>query len=261
MQWFICFSPPSPTVYAKPGGWDSAGTCLRGRQNPLFFKLSVKSPKLPSKRQPPTPRSGKMRLSHFREGRILKKKGFFYKSRGNRAFFHRTHPISGGSVKEFSRHPARYKGAAAVPDRNAASFLSQARTTDAPNRMSASLANLKHCFPNGIPMMVMHQTSPTIAHSKKSHIPQSRIHRIFPIIHIRPPSKIPDVPIREPTPASRSSYYYYIASMRIINRIPKKLNFVHIPAGRSLSFSPQGPRTEPLRREKSDYDAFSNWLL
>ena len=59
--------------------------------------------------------------------------------------------------------------------------------TDAPNGISASLANLKHCFPNGIPMMVMHRTSPTIAVVTASSIPPKMSHRILTSRENAPP--------------------------------------------------------------------------
>ena len=56
-----------------------------------------------------------------------------------------------------------------------------------PKGMSASLAILKHCFPEGIPMIVMQKTTPTIAASIASGTPEITIQRRFRIIEPAPP--------------------------------------------------------------------------
>ena len=40
-----------------------------------------------------------------------------------------------------------------------------------PNGRITNLANLKHCFPNGIPMIVMHQNKPKKKYPIASHKP------------------------------------------------------------------------------------------
>ena len=54
--------------------------------------------------------------------------------------------------------------------------------TDAPNGISASLANLKHCFPNGIPMIVMNTPMLDTKYSRAMKYPPNRTQIIFPRI-------------------------------------------------------------------------------
>jgi hypothetical protein len=52
-------------------------------------------------------------------------------------------------------------------------------TTLAPNGISASLASLKHCSPNGMPINVMQNTSPIAADVIASGSPQNTSHKMF----------------------------------------------------------------------------------
>lgn len=51
----------------------------------------------------------------------------------------------------------------------------------APNGISASCANLKHCKPNGIPTIVKHQIMPIDIDSNISSHPKTKSHIIFQI--------------------------------------------------------------------------------
>lgn len=56
--------------------------------------------------------------------------------------------------------------------------------TSFPNGKKARLANLKHCRPTGMPMMVMHQRQPASTHARPPINPPNRNQRIFPIVDI-----------------------------------------------------------------------------
>ena len=63
--------------------------------------------------------------------------------------------------------------------------------TSLPNGKNASPANLKHCKPIGIPMIVIHQPIPAITHESPAAKPPNINHKIFPSIPIflfSPPS-------------------------------------------------------------------------
>lgn len=53
-------------------------------------------------------------------------------------------------------------------------------TTSLPNGQNASVANLKHCIPTGIPTMVIHQIHPAKIHDSPPSRPPKRNHRILP---------------------------------------------------------------------------------
>lgn len=53
-------------------------------------------------------------------------------------------------------------------------------TTSFPNGAKVSLANLKHCFPSGIPIIVTHQRRPRNSQSSAFSAPPKIIHKIFP---------------------------------------------------------------------------------
>lgn len=55
-------------------------------------------------------------------------------------------------------------------------------TTCLPNGKNASPANLKHCNPIGIPMIVIHQPIPAITHESPAAKPPNINHKIFPSI-------------------------------------------------------------------------------
>ena len=57
----------------------------------------------------------------------------------------------------------------------------------APNGISASFACLKHCRPNGIPIIVMQNSTPFIAKHTAKGIPLIIIHSIFAISDGAPP--------------------------------------------------------------------------
>lgn len=57
-------------------------------------------------------------------------------------------------------------------------------TTSFPNGKKARLANLKHCRPTGMPMMVMHQRQPASTQASPPINPPNRNQRIFPIVDI-----------------------------------------------------------------------------
>lgn len=71
-------------------------------------------------------------------------------------------------------------------------------STSLPNGKNASFANLKHCFPMGIPTIVMHQSTPAATQLRPVHSPPNRNQRIFP---------------RQPIPAASLSQYAH-AKMR-----------------------------------------------
>ena len=50
-----------------------------------------------------------------------------------------------------------------------------------PKGQKDNLANLKHCKPNGIPMMVMHHMIPRKKYIKPVHKPVNKSHKMFPI--------------------------------------------------------------------------------
>ena len=52
--------------------------------------------------------------------------------------------------------------------------------TSLPNGKNASPANLKHCKPIGIPMIIMHQPIPAIIHERPAAKPPNINHKIFP---------------------------------------------------------------------------------
>lgn len=54
----------------------------------------------------------------------------------------------------------------------------------APNGVSDSFANLKNCFPNGIPMMVMHHSTPEKTQDKPLRNPPNISYRMFPNVPI-----------------------------------------------------------------------------
>lgn len=54
--------------------------------------------------------------------------------------------------------------------------------TSLPNGKNASPANLKHCKPIGIPMIVIHQPIPAITHESPAAKPPNINHKIFPSI-------------------------------------------------------------------------------
>ena len=56
--------------------------------------------------------------------------------------------------------------------------------TSLPNGKNASPANLKHCKPIGIPMIVMHHPIPAITHESPAAKPPNINHKIFPSIPI-----------------------------------------------------------------------------
>lgn len=56
--------------------------------------------------------------------------------------------------------------------------------TSLPNGKNASPANLKHCKPIGIPMIVIHQPIPAITHESPAAKPPNINHKIFPSIPI-----------------------------------------------------------------------------
>ena len=56
--------------------------------------------------------------------------------------------------------------------------------TSLPNGKNASPANLKHCKPIGIPMIVMHHQIPAITHESPAAKPPNINHKIFPSIPI-----------------------------------------------------------------------------
>ena len=55
-------------------------------------------------------------------------------------------------------------------------------TTSFPNGKKARLANLKHCRPTGMPMIVMHQRQPASTQARPPINPPNRNQRIFPIV-------------------------------------------------------------------------------
>lgn len=56
--------------------------------------------------------------------------------------------------------------------------------TSLPNGKNASPANLKHCKPIGIPMIVIHHPIPAITHESPAAKPPNINHKIFPSIPI-----------------------------------------------------------------------------
>ena len=60
-------------------------------------------------------------------------------------------------------------------------------TISAPNGRSDSFAILKNCFPNGMPMIVMHQSSPKIRFSRAIHTPKNTTQITFASIDTAPP--------------------------------------------------------------------------
>ena len=78
-------------------------------------------------------------------------------------------------------------------------------TTSFPNGKKARLANLKHCRPTGMPMMVMHQRQPASTQASPPINPPNRNQRIFPIIDI--------------VVTSISRYFASVASCRSIHAI------------------------------------------
>jgi hypothetical protein len=64
-------------------------------------------------------------------------------------------------------------------------------TTSLPNGSSPRTDNLMHCNPKGIPIMVIHNSTPPMRYSKKIKIPPPRnIHRRLPIVLIFSPGLI-----------------------------------------------------------------------
>lgn len=59
--------------------------------------------------------------------------------------------------------------------------------TSLPNGKNASPANLKHCKPIGIPMIVIHQPIPAITHESPAAKPPNINHKIFPSIPMSSP--------------------------------------------------------------------------
>lgn len=59
-------------------------------------------------------------------------------------------------------------------------------TTSLPNGQNASPANLKHCTPIGIPIMVMHHKQPAIIHANPLNKPPNINHNMFPNNFILP---------------------------------------------------------------------------
>ena len=78
-------------------------------------------------------------------------------------------------------------------------------TTSFPNGKKARLANLKHCRPTGMPMMVMHQRQPASTQASPPINPPNRNQRIFPIVDI--------------VVISISRYFASVASCRSIHAI------------------------------------------
>lgn len=78
-------------------------------------------------------------------------------------------------------------------------------TTSFPNGKKARLANLKHCRPTGMPMMVMHQRQPASTQASPPINPPNRNQRIFPIVDI--------------VVTSISRYFASVASCRSIHAI------------------------------------------
>lgn len=81
-------------------------------------------------------------------------------------------------------------------------------TTSFPNGKKARLANLKHCRPTGMPMMVMHQRQPASTQASPPINPPNRNQRIFPIVDI--------------VVTSISRYFAPIASCRSIHAISSR---------------------------------------
>lgn len=52
--------------------------------------------------------------------------------------------------------------------------------TSFPNGKKANAANLKHCFPIGIPIIVIHQRTPAIVHPSPIQSPPNKNHNRFP---------------------------------------------------------------------------------
>lgn len=50
-----------------------------------------------------------------------------------------------------------------------------------PNGAKPTIANLKHCMPNGMPTMVKHKTNPPKIYWKKINMPPKIIQMILPI--------------------------------------------------------------------------------
>lgn len=59
--------------------------------------------------------------------------------------------------------------------------------TSLPNGKNASPANLKHCKPIGIPMIVIHHPIPAITHESPAAKPPNINHKIFPSIPMSSP--------------------------------------------------------------------------
>ena len=57
-----------------------------------------------------------------------------------------------------------------------------------PKGVKANAANLKCCFPNGMPIMVIQSTIPKTKWERLIQIPPKSIHRIFMIILKQPPA-------------------------------------------------------------------------
>ena len=53
-----------------------------------------------------------------------------------------------------------------------------------PNGAKVSLANLKHCLPKGIPIIVIHHKSPAKAQLRLLTSPPQMIHKMFPRVFI-----------------------------------------------------------------------------
>lgn len=64
----------------------------------------------------------------------------------------------------------------------------------APNGVNASLAILKNCFPNGMPIIVIQHISPKIRFSKANGIPDNSSQKILAIVLMAPPPYLTSLP-------------------------------------------------------------------
>jgi hypothetical protein len=64
----------------------------------------------------------------------------------------------------------------------------------APNGINASFASLKHCFPNGMPIIVIHRRNPFNTATHASGKPPKISHRIFKIRDTPPPPYTTSLP-------------------------------------------------------------------
>ena len=78
-------------------------------------------------------------------------------------------------------------------------------TISFPNGQNANVANLKHCRPTGIPIIVIHHMHPAKIHASPPNMPPNINHRIFPKVLI---SASPLTPFQTPP-----AIHYFVNSL------------------------------------------------